>query len=236
VRMFSTARDSASIISVVSKWQPFSFIFNRGNRENHGGWGTTVIVVSSKKFPGEKGSVRWYVLVMQQFFVTKVRGEVFAHFHAVARKGHSSFRNWLFGLQGPALCEQYPWFKRKWLACSWLCSLPVSPFSVSVTFDAPFKYPCTAYAFFPERLSNHCQGLRRNLSKICTKFDADSQSDPSRNRLRPDTPLQTKGRKYRHVLPAARNCVHWLPKICQYYHPRDYTTLGNYGYQVIFLG
>jgi hypothetical protein len=33
VRVFSTACDSASIISVVSKWRPFSFVFNRGNRE-----------------------------------------------------------------------------------------------------------------------------------------------------------------------------------------------------------
>jgi hypothetical protein len=31
--MFSTACDSASITSVVSKWQPFSFILNRGNRK-----------------------------------------------------------------------------------------------------------------------------------------------------------------------------------------------------------
>jgi hypothetical protein len=35
----------------------------------------------------------------------------------------------------------------------------------------PFKHPCTAHAFFPERLSNHCQGLRHTFSGICTKFD-----------------------------------------------------------------
>jgi hypothetical protein len=33
------------------------------------------------------------------YFVAKVRGEVFAHFHAVAVKRHSSMWNWLFGLQ-----------------------------------------------------------------------------------------------------------------------------------------
>jgi hypothetical protein len=33
-------------------------------------------------------------------FVPKVKGEVFAHFHAVAVKRHSSMRNWLFGLPG----------------------------------------------------------------------------------------------------------------------------------------
>jgi hypothetical protein len=33
VSVFSTAYDSASITSVVSKWRPFSFIFNRANGE-----------------------------------------------------------------------------------------------------------------------------------------------------------------------------------------------------------
>jgi hypothetical protein len=40
-------------------------------------------------------------------FVAKVRGEVFAHFHAVAVRRNSNMRNWLFGLQGRILCEQY---------------------------------------------------------------------------------------------------------------------------------
>jgi hypothetical protein len=51
-----------------------------------------------------------------------------------------------------------------------------SPFSVSVSMD----FPCTPHAFFRERLSDHCQGLRRTFSGICTKFDAHSRSDPSR--------------------------------------------------------
>jgi hypothetical protein len=33
VTMFRTARDSVSTTSIVSKWRPFSFIFNRGNTE-----------------------------------------------------------------------------------------------------------------------------------------------------------------------------------------------------------
>jgi hypothetical protein len=41
-------------------------------------------------------------------------------------------------------------------------------FSASVSLDCL----CMAHAFFPERLSNHCQGLRRTFSEICTKFDA----------------------------------------------------------------
>jgi hypothetical protein len=38
----------------------------------------------------------------------------------------------------------------------------------------PFKHPCTDHAFFPERLSNHCHGLRHTFSEICTTFDAHS--------------------------------------------------------------
>jgi hypothetical protein len=45
----------------------------------------------------------------------------------------------------------------------------------------------------------------------CTKFDALPLSDPSRNRIKPDTRLQIKGRKNHHVHPAAWNVVHWLP-------------------------
>jgi hypothetical protein len=46
-------------------------------------------------------------------------------------------------------------------------------FSVSVSLD----FPCTAHAFFPESLSNHCQDLHRTYPEICTKFDAVPLSD-----------------------------------------------------------
>jgi hypothetical protein len=48
--------------------------------------------------------------MMQQpvIFGAKVWSEVFAHFHAVAVKHHGSVRNWLFGLPGKILCEQFP--------------------------------------------------------------------------------------------------------------------------------
>jgi hypothetical protein len=32
-------------------------------------------------------------------------------------------------------------------------------------------FPSTAYTFFSESLSNHCQGLRRTFSDTCTQFD-----------------------------------------------------------------
>jgi hypothetical protein len=62
--VFSIACDSASITTTVSKWMPFTFILN-WETERYGGWGTTVIVFS-KKFPGEKGSVRRYIVAMRQ--------------------------------------------------------------------------------------------------------------------------------------------------------------------------
>jgi hypothetical protein len=60
--------------------------------------------------------------------VSKVRGEVFAHFHAIAVKRYSSTRNWLFGMPGRILYEQFPWCQRKWWACSFVCFSPVTLF------------------------------------------------------------------------------------------------------------
>jgi hypothetical protein len=134
-------------------------------------------------------TVRWSEATAS-FFIAKVWGEAFAHFHEVAVKRHSTMCNWLFGLPGRILSEQSPWCERKLWACSWLCYAPVSHYSVSVSLD----FPCTVHAFFPEGLSNLCQGLRLNFSEICTKLYAYSLSDPLRNRIRSDTRLQIKGR------------------------------------------
>jgi hypothetical protein len=122
-------------------------------------------------------------------FVAKVRGEVFAHFQAVAVKRLSIMQNWLFGLPGEILCKQPAWSQRSCWACYWLCSSPFSPISLSVSSD----FLCTAHAFFPEHLYNHLQGLRHTFSEICTKFNAHSLS-------------------HQHVHPAAWNFVYWLPK------------------------
>jgi hypothetical protein len=124
---------------------------------------------------------------MSNGLFAKVRGEVITHFHAVTRKRHN-MQNWLLGLPGRILCEQYPW----WLfACSWLCSSLVSPFFGLDEFGLSMYGSC----FLPERLSNHWQGLHRTFSKIRTQFDAVPLSDPSWNRIRPDTRLQIKGHK-----------------------------------------
>jgi hypothetical protein len=82
----------------------------------------------------------------------------------------------------------------------------------------PFKHPCTAHAFFPKRLSNHCQHLHHTFSKIYTEFDSHSLSDPSWNRIRPDTRLQIKGHKKSARPPSCMKFCTLTPKICQYYH------------------
>jgi hypothetical protein len=65
MKVFSTTRDSAYIISVVSKWRAFSFIFDWGNRKV--GWvGIDSYVVFGQKFPGEERSVRQCVFMMPQ--------------------------------------------------------------------------------------------------------------------------------------------------------------------------
>jgi hypothetical protein len=51
MRVFSTACNYVSITSVVSKWWPFSFIFNQFNREKYGGRGMTVMLLMAEKSP-----------------------------------------------------------------------------------------------------------------------------------------------------------------------------------------
>jgi hypothetical protein len=53
VRVFSIACDSATITSIVSKWRPFNFIFNRRNRESRMGKGRQPCWFSTN-FPREK--------------------------------------------------------------------------------------------------------------------------------------------------------------------------------------
>jgi hypothetical protein len=104
-------------------------------------------VVYGRKYPGEKGSVRRCVVVMQQSvpLLPKFRAKYFAYFHAVALKHHSSMWNWLFGLPEWILYEQSHWCQRKWWVCSWPCSSPVLPslshwvwaFCVWLMFSSP---------------------------------------------------------------------------------------------------
>jgi hypothetical protein len=70
-------------------------------------------------------------------------------------------------------------------------------------------FPCTAHAFFPECLSNHCQGLHLTFSETC---DAVPFSDTSQNRFRPDTQFQLKRHKKLTHPPSCMKSVNWLPR------------------------
>jgi hypothetical protein len=109
VPVFSPACESASITSIVSKWRPFRSIFNREAEKSRLDCGRQSCCFSLQ-IPWWKGkceSVRCRDATASSF-VAKVRGEAFAHFHAVAVKRHNSVRNLLFVLRGQILCEQSP--------------------------------------------------------------------------------------------------------------------------------
>jgi hypothetical protein len=71
----------------------FQFYLQSGKQRKVEWVGEDSHVVSGKKFPGEKGSVRLSCDETASSFVTKVRGEVFTHFLAEAIKRHSSMLN-----------------------------------------------------------------------------------------------------------------------------------------------
>jgi hypothetical protein len=66
------------------KMAAFQFYLHSG-KQRKARWGQQSCYFRSK-LPGEKGSVRGCVVVMQKsvLFVTKVRGKFFTHFHALA--------------------------------------------------------------------------------------------------------------------------------------------------------
>jgi hypothetical protein len=151
-----------------AKMAPLQFYFQSGKQREVGWVGDDSHVVfwlKSSLVRNEvwDGALSWRSI---QFICRQIWGEVFTHFHRVAFKRHSSMRNLLFGLLERILCEQSSWCQWKWWACSWLCSSSVSPFSVSVSL----AFQCAAPAFFPERLSNHCQVLRRTFLEIVTNL------------------------------------------------------------------
>jgi hypothetical protein len=91
LRVFSTAYDSASITTILSKWQPF----NRGNRKvarsqvSRVGWvgGCRQSFCFVKTIAGKRKSAKLCFAVMHHpVFVARVRSEVFSHFRAIALK------------------------------------------------------------------------------------------------------------------------------------------------------
>jgi hypothetical protein len=112
------------------KMAAFQFYLQSGKQRNVGWVGYVSHVVFGQKFPGDKRKCEMVCcrVATASSSVAKVWGEVFANFHVVTINCYSSIWNWLFGLPGQIICEQSRCCQRKWWACSWLCSSPVSPF------------------------------------------------------------------------------------------------------------
>jgi hypothetical protein len=111
-------------------------------------------------------------------------------------------------------------------------------------FLASRDFQCTAHAFFPERLSNLCQGFRRNITEIYTKFDAVPLSDPSQNRIRPDIRFQIKELKRNSISTHLREILYTDSQdmlvlsstVASRYHKcctEGIASPGNYGYPIV---
>jgi hypothetical protein len=182
----------------------FQFIFSRGNIETKGGWERQSCCFRSK-IPWWKRNCETLRCqhVTASSFVANVRGEVFAHFHAVAFKRHIRLRNWLLGLPERILFFNNPFTLNKIMSMLLTLLFTCLTFAVSLRSD----FLCTAHAYL-----NYAMVSVVLFSEICTKLYAVPLSEASRNRIRPDTRLQIKGRKNQHVLPAIWKFVHWLAR------------------------
>jgi hypothetical protein len=126
----------------------------RGKTESSGGGGGTrvILFLDQNTLVNEEVWDGAFHDATASIFITEVRDEVFAHFHVVAGKRHNIMRNWQFGLPQRILCEHSPWCQRKWRACSWVCSSPVPPSSISVSSDFSIQTPAYGSCFIPRTL------------------------------------------------------------------------------------
>jgi hypothetical protein len=84
---------------------------------------------------------------------------------------------------------------------------------------------CSAHAFFPERLSNHCQGLRHTFSEICKTFVAVPLSDPSH--------IHTAAWNFVRLLPRYASTIISIASYCYNCSKDGNTSLGNYGNAIV---
>lgn len=113
VRVFSTICTFASITSIVSKWRENNSHMGPSQASRVGvGWQLCSFWL---KIPWWKRKCEMTCShdATAISFTTKLWHEVFALFHAVAVKRHSTMQNSPFGLPWPILCKQSPWCQRK---------------------------------------------------------------------------------------------------------------------------
>jgi hypothetical protein len=131
------------------------------------------------------------------FFVAKIRCEVFANFQAVAAICHSSMRNWLFGLSGRILCQQFTSYQRNWWSCSWPCSSPVSHFwprriwTFRVLLMLSYRNACLIIARLSVLLF---PGFEQTVTLFLCRFHRHINTS--------NTGLQIKGHKHLHFPPS----------------------------------
>jgi hypothetical protein len=89
-------------------WKSWKKYDNPGSDETSV-WGSSPLPLVCT-VPSEKGSMRQYIVMMQQavLFVAEVEVEVFVHFHAVTVNHCSSILIQLFGLPEEILYKQSP--------------------------------------------------------------------------------------------------------------------------------
>jgi hypothetical protein len=148
----------------------FSIFFSTEETENLGWVGTTVLLLLAKNYLSKNEVWDAVLSWKSQFFVNKIRDEVIAHLHTIAVKCHSSMRNWLFGLPGRIVCEQSLMSKKMMSMLLTFLFTCLAFFSFCPESSMPFKHPCATHTFFPEHLSNHCQGLRPTFPRDSHKI------------------------------------------------------------------
>jgi hypothetical protein len=173
-----------------------------------------------KKITGKRGTretLRSRHGIASSFFA-KLLGEVFAHFHAVGVVCTVVWGIDCLACQDESFVNNPLGIKANY-EHAYDFALHLSRiFTVSVSLD----FPWTAHAFFPRRLSNHCQGLCRfffsqDLHKICCSSFVGSLAKFHQ------IGYNTQNKKPENISTSThfvhlKNVVHWLPKICKYYH------------------
>jgi hypothetical protein len=99
-------------------------------------------------------------------FVTKVPGEVFAHFQAVAVKVTVVSGNDCLGSKDEFFMNNPLTVKENDDHALYFDLNLSRPFPISVSLNFPY----TAHAVFPERSSNHCQSLHRTFPRFVKKL------------------------------------------------------------------
>jgi hypothetical protein len=132
--------------------------------------------------------------------VAKIRGKVFAYFHAVVVKSHSNMRNSLFSRQGRIFFfVNDPLHIKENYEQALEFSLHLSLFFGLSEFGISVNGSC----FLPQMLVYSLPGFPCYSFRDLHKNVGVTLSDPLRNRISPHKRFQIKGLRNQHINPAA---------------------------------